>query len=226
MPKSGGLSMSWNDPVYDRSQSDILARTSKAFLNVVDWIRINGNTQIIQVLVRVIAGVDVSLYELDEPVITDFPTADEINQFIENIENLRQEAAFPVESGVVALKYDYLSGSGAVVPDFNDVNDWERDLAFIRDYLAASANYMRYCGTFNCGQPLYWQNRFRYFKFVPDAYDPKRYPRMGATCGAGLTRQNRWRSPFDERVRRPRCGIVVCGTGMTRQNYFRRYANA
>jgi hypothetical protein len=35
----------WLDPIIDRTQTDIINRTSKAFLNVADWTRIDGNTK-------------------------------------------------------------------------------------------------------------------------------------------------------------------------------------
>ena len=217
--------MKWTDAIYDRTETDIDNRTPKAFFNVADWIRINGNTEIIHALVNVFVGVEIDMNEIEEPTVTHFPSASEINQFIENIENLRQTSSFSVSSGIVELNHNYLSGASAIAPDYEDVNDWERDLALLRDYLLYHANYSLYCGTFNCGQMRYWQNGFRYSPdVVKEEYDPKRYPRTGNTCGAGILRQNKWRSPYDGRFRRLRCGVGVCGVGLTRNNNFRRYS--
>lgn len=186
----------WSTPITDRSDADILARTAKAFINVVDWLRIYNNSQQAHEIVSVLLGLDVAFSALTEPVITDFPDVDDINTLIENIDLLREAASLPSATGIETLKYDYLAGAGAVAPYYEDVNDWERDLLLIRDMLVTAADYQVYCGVAAVGQPRHWQNRYRRWTFVPEAASP---------------------------VRRPRCGLVVSGTGMTRQNLFRRY---
>lgn len=185
----------WQTPIIDRTAADILARTAKAFLNVADWIRINGNTDQVRVLMSVMLLMDVTLTDLETPAITDFPTATDINTLIENIDLLRQNSQLPTISGLIALKYDWQSGAGAQAPDYNRVNEWELDLLLLRDMLVNAANYLVYSGVSNVGQQRFWQVRFRTWpSYAQPAVAPVRYARAGlADCGAGLLRNNSWR---------------------------------
>lgn len=217
--------MSWTKPVTDRTLADVLSRTEKAFFNVADWLRIYGNSEHVNTLVNKLLGLAIPFTTLTPPAITHFPTADEINALIANIDRLRQAAALPESSGVVPLKTDWQPGNGAAAPDYEDANDWERDLALVRALLITAVEQVIYCGTFNCGQPRMLQVGFRRWGgYVPEAYDPVRRVRMGSRAGTGLTRQNRWRSPVDRRRRVLRCGVGRVGEGATRQNGYRRYA--
>lgn len=184
----------WQPAVTDRTQADILARTAKAFFNVSDWVRIYGNTEQVNAFVRLMTGLDVALTPLTAPVATSFPDVGEINSLIENIDLLRAAVPLPSGLGLVALKHDYVAGTGAEAPDYEDVNDWERDLELVRDCLAKVADYTVYCGVAAAGQPRHWQARYRRWAWVQPAASPVRRARAGpATCGAGITRQNTWR---------------------------------
>jgi hypothetical protein len=217
--------MSWTRPIYDRTSADIINRTSKAFLNVADWLRITNNTNLLRQLVQIMHGLTITPNTLVQPSITTFPAVDDINQLIENIEQLRTATNFPSASGVVALKHDYKAGNAAVAPDYSAVNAWEQDLDYIRAYLRSAAEYYLYCGTFSSGADRTFANRWRPWRgYIKPAYDPTRYVRMGSSCGASLTWRNRWRSPVDQRSQTPRCGYAICGTRLLRQNGFRRYA--
>jgi hypothetical protein len=187
----------WNSAIYDRTQLDLLLRTQKAFLNVSDWLRITGNTEQIQAVVRVFLALDIPLTPITPPTLTTWPKVEDINQLIENIDALREAACLPVSAGVIPLKHDYLAGNGSVAPDYNAVNAWERDLFLIRAQLAAASDYRVSCGVANCGQPRFFQSRFRaYPAYVPVAASP---------------------------VRVPRCGLALAGSSLTQQNSFRRY---
>jgi hypothetical protein len=184
----------WVTPITDRSLADIQNRTVKAFLNVRDWVRIHGNTQQVQALIRILAGFEVPLTSLPTPAITHFPTADEINTLIADIDRLREAACLPPVLGVVALKHDYQPGLGAAAPDFEDVNAWEQDLLLIRNLFAQAAANLIYCGVAATGQPRFWQSRFRRPAYILADPSPSRSPRTGpAVCGSGLIRQNSWR---------------------------------
>lgn len=188
--------MAWIEPIYDRTAADIAARSSKAFFNVVDWVRINGNTTHVRAMITVLRGVTIAYNALPAPAMASLPTAQEINQFVQNIETLRDNSGAPVSFGVVALKTDYVSGASGSAPDYADVNDWERNLAILKDFLVKSAHYEVFCGVAEAGQSRFWQSRFR-VPFVREEEAP---------------------------LRRPRCGVAVCGTDAARQNKFRRYA--
>ena len=184
----------WRDPITDRTQTDILFRTAKAFLNVSDWLRITGNTEQVQVVVRLMLSLEVPLSALIEPTIITFPRVEDINTLIANIDALQAAACLPAGIGIVPLKYNHIAGSGAVAPDYADVNDWERDLLLIRAWLVTAADYRMTCGVANCGQPRFWQARFRVWPYILPAVSPVRSPRCGLTiAGASLIRQNSWR---------------------------------
>jgi hypothetical protein len=189
--------LNWIAPITDRTRDDLQARTAKAFLNVSDWLRIYGNTILDQRAVQAIIGLNAVLTSLTQPAITEFPSVVDINTLIENIDLLREATCLPASLGLVALKHDYIAGSGAEAPNYEDVNDWERDILLIRDQLLILADYLVYCGVANCGQTRLWQNQFRRWIYVQDALSP---------------------------VRLGRCGVAITGSGLTRQNYFRRYA--
>lgn len=153
--------MAWVEPVVDRTQADIVNRTAKAFLNIADWQRIDGNTSEAQAVILAELGVNVMLEDLTPPTITDFPSADEINTLIENIERLREGAMLPVGTGIAALKHDYQPGPAAPAPNYEAVNAWEKNLKLLYELAPNAAGYLVYCGVAATGQPRYWQHRWR-----------------------------------------------------------------
>lgn len=187
--------MAWVEPIYDRVLADTTTPTSKGVFNVADWIRIYGNTEHVGALLNALRKVNIVLTTLTEPAITTIPSIDDINSFVANIEALRVASGASVISGVMVLKIDYIAGAGAKSPDYEDVNDWERDLALIKEFLYNSATYTVFSGVAETGQIRFWQNRFRN-PFIPSVANP---------------------------VRRARLGVAIIGTGAMRQNKFRRY---
>jgi hypothetical protein len=185
----------WIDAITDRTLTDILTRTAKAFINVSDWMRIYGNTEQVQAAIRLMLALEVPITELPEPVIAQFPDVADVNALIENIELLGQAACLPATIYSPLIKHDYVAGNGAVAPDYEDVNLWEQDLDTIRAMLARAVDQMVYCGVAGCGQERLWQARFRVWSgWVQPAASPVRSPRCGfVSCGSGLTRQNSWR---------------------------------
>ena len=153
--------MAWVTPVTDRTAADIAARNAKAFLNVADWERVDGNTTEVQALILSLLGTTVTLVDLTPPTITDFPGVDDINTLIENIDRLREAAHLPEETGLVPLDYDYLAGTAATAPDYTDVNEWENALLLMYTLLPRSAGYFVRCGVGASGQSHLWQARFR-----------------------------------------------------------------
>jgi hypothetical protein len=153
--------MSWVNPITDRTITDINTRTSKAFFNVADWIRIDGNNRELQTLIENLLSLVVSLETLTPPTITHFPTAEEINALIENINRLREAACLPEATGATALKSDYLNGNGTSAPNYEAVNAWEEVQRLIYTLLPNASQYKVYCGVAATGQPRLWQARFR-----------------------------------------------------------------
>ena len=185
-------------PITDRTLTDDLAGTDKSFFNVIDWIRIYGNTTYVRALMVVLRGINVDYESLGEPTTATFPSADDINSFIQNIENLRIASGLGTSGGLKVLKADYEGVENSEVPDYEDVNDWERNLLLLKNLTIAVSTYIVFCGVAGCGQIRHWQNRYRNF-FI---------------------------QPVDNPVRRPLSGLAVCGAGMMRQSEFRRYTEA
>lgn len=187
------------EPIYDRTEADIVARNTKAHFNISDWVRIYGNSLIVAAVVEFFTGETITPTTLTEPEITTFPTADEINTFIENIEISRDASGFPVTSLMPVLKVDWAEGAGSDSPDFEDVNDWERILATLMNEFERFTYFKVYCGVATTGQFRFYQNRWR----VVIGGAPEISP------------------PF---VQIPRVNVGDCGQSLLRQNGFRRYA--
>ena len=187
--------MPWTIPVYDRVLADVTNRTSKGFFNVVDWIRIHGNTQYVGALFSVLEGISVSVTALTTPTDASIPTVTEINDFVGNIESMRLALALVNPIPLTVLTDNYVDGQNAITPDYEDVNDWEENLQLLKDFLLYSAGYRISCGVAEVGQIRFWQNRFR---------EP-------------------WVVESTAPVRRLRSGVGISGTGFQRQNGYRRY---
>lgn len=128
--------------IADRTQTDLNTRTAKAFFNVADWQRIDGNSQFLKALLDDRYTITVDRTATTEPAAGDFADVDEINALAGNIEALRVAANFlPASVGLVAVKDDYDTGVGAVAPDYETVNDWERNLALIDEYVYHAEDY-------------------------------------------------------------------------------------
>ena len=185
----------WITPITDRTAQDVIDKEDKAFFNIVDWIRINGNAEHVNALVNLLRVLNIEFTELTTPTITTIPDASDINDFVANIERLRVASPFPVSFGIAELKDDYVGGLTEVI-NYETVNSWESDLEKIKDCLLTAANWTVYCGVAAVGQARFWQVRWRRGNFV-------------------------W--PVDDPVRRALAGVGVTGSGLTRQNSFRRY---
>ncbi len=94
----------WKQPIYDRTEADVLNRTPKAYCNVADLQRLEDNCSYLAGLL----GVTVNTRAW---AITDFPTVSELARIRGNIAVLR--AAY------------YTPGTTPPTPD-NPLNHWER----------------------------------------------------------------------------------------------------
>jgi len=185
--------MPWIDAVYGRTQEDITNLTSKAFFNVVDWVRIENNTVYVRAVLNVLRSLNIEYNVVSEPDISTIPSADDINQFVDNIEHLRIIASLPVSSGIVVLKTDWLGVTSAPTVDFEVVNDWERNLQIIKNLTISISTYLVFCGVASVGQSRLWQNRFRNMFILPSRYPVRRARMLGSPVGSGLVRQNKFR---------------------------------
>jgi hypothetical protein len=161
------MTITWTTPITDRTASDVITKTSKGFFNVVDWVRINGDTKYVAALSNLLFNAGISIVELTAPTIRTIPSIDDFNQFVENIETVRVGSIIPANNGIIELN-SYLSGQNVVSPDYNDVNSWENNLLLIRQFIIASALFMVPCGVGACGADRYWQNRFEVVLSIGD----------------------------------------------------------
>jgi hypothetical protein len=152
--------MSWTTPIYDRSATDILNRTSKAFFNVVDWMRVYNNCIEIRTLFDTLGYRSCTLNVIAEPTTVTIPTPADFNKLVENVVMLQDVASFPETVGLVTLKYDYTGGSNADAPNYQDINSIEENTYLLYTMVQTISDYAVQCGVANCGQPRFWQHRF------------------------------------------------------------------
>jgi len=184
--------MRYTPGITDRTELDVSGRTAKAFINVIDWVRIYNNSKIINLIVEFLNDQEIEFNEIETPVITKIPYVADLNTLLGNIERARVAACFPVIPGLVEIKDDWLSGSAPTTPTYLDANDWEKVMEVILQSFAAVLDYRVYCGVAATGQQRFYQNRWRiYPNWVQESVSPVRRNRTGiAVSGAGLTINN------------------------------------
>jgi hypothetical protein len=130
--------MAWITPVTDWAITD--------YFNFADWERIDGDVDVVKAMLDAAGYLDIPLNTLVTPTIYTIPTADDINDFVENIDRVRVSACLPPALGLVELNYVYIGGANETAPDYADVNDWERDLELIYDNLPKAILFWVHCG--------------------------------------------------------------------------------
>lgn len=126
--------MAYTTPITDRTQADIAARNSKAFFNVVDWIRIYGNSSETNTVLTAALGAMASFVTISAVVNTDIPTVAEINIFLANIERMRyalKDSSVANDVDFIEIKDDYVEGQNKIAPNFINVNSWEKVIDII-----------------------------------------------------------------------------------------------
>ena len=189
--------MIYQDPVTDRTAADITNRTAKAFLNIVDWVRIYDNAHVMQVVVDFVLGITTTFNAVGTPTITTFPTAADINTLIANILRVLNVSGITATfTGFPDLIEVWGEGTAVASPDYTDVNDWELAISLILSAVTRAADYRVYTGVAGTGQPRHWQVRFRTF--------------------------SGWIQPSVSPVRRARTNVAIAGEDLTSLNGFRR----
>lgn len=186
--------MKYTESITDRAASDIVAKTSKAYFNVVDWMRIYGNAQFVDTLIAALTGVSNGVAAISEPTIVSFPQAADFNSLLIDLMAIRDSLSFPEIADLDDLKADWRTGSIAQSPTYVTVNQWEKFIDALISAVVGFVDYRIYCGVSSSGQARFYQNRFRRFSWVAAAASPVRRARVGvAAANQGLTRNNGFR---------------------------------
>ena len=187
--------MKYTESITDRAASDIVAKTSKAYFNLVDWVRIYGNAQFVDTLVTALTGAANGITTISEPTITSFPMAADFNALLNDLMGIRDSINSPDIAELDDLKTDWRTGSIAQSPTYLTVNQWEKFIDALIMAVVGFVDYRVYCGVSTSGQMRFYQNRFRRFAWVADSPSPVRRARVGvAASNSGLTRNNGFRS--------------------------------
>ena len=121
--------------VTDRTALDITNRTSKAFMNVADWVRVYGNAELVNSLTSIMANVLITFGQLATPTITSIPAITDVNTLAGNIELTRLAAVADGVTGIsTEIKDNYVGGAQGDSPKYTDVNLWESTLDAIWIY--------------------------------------------------------------------------------------------
>lgn len=129
----------WVTPVIDRTYSDIVNKTSKAYYNAFDFNRIEGNCkELAQMLnVQITTKTDWSM--------SDFPTASHVNRIVDNVDKLRQAY--------------YTYPNTPTTPDmpinnYNKANALERIQNDVYKLFVANSKAYYYTGEISCGDDI------------------------------------------------------------------------
>lgn len=185
-------------PVTDRTLADVQNRTAKGFVNVEDWIRIYRNSRLVSRIVSTLLDAEVAFDELSEPTTTSFPTVDNLNTLLANIQRAREASGLPDLSGLDDIKTDWTAGASSAAPTYEDANAWERAESIVIAAMVTLQDYKIYTGVAGCGQARFYQCRWR--------------------------KSDQFVAPIETPIRKARTGNAQTGTGLTRQNSFRRYS--
>src|SRR3990172_3602404 len=127
--------MAYVTAVTDRTALDITNRTSKAFMNVADWVRVYGNAELVNSLTSIMANVLITFGQLAIPTITSIPSVTGVNTLAGNIEATRLAAVADGATGIsTEIKDNYIGGAQGDSPKYTDINLWESTLDAIWNY--------------------------------------------------------------------------------------------
>lgn len=154
--------MTYTPGVFDRTIADILARNSKAYLNIADWSRIYDNASYLNGQYAALYGSScgpIPFTAIAVPTYSTQGAAADLNTLLTNIRNLWTVPGLTI-SGVVDIKIDWTGGISSLSPTYVDVNDWERDLDLLYEYIRYARRRPR-TGVATAGMSLTRQNGFR-----------------------------------------------------------------
>lgn len=134
----------WIEPITNRTQSDIVNKTPKGFINDLDLNRIENNCDYLAEQLNKY-GYFVVISTKTDWSMDEFPSATEINRIRDNI-NALLEAYFKMPGSPDIRYWNSLN--------WQDANSLEQNLLNINTLLGLMVQSFKYCGTFVCGEEV------------------------------------------------------------------------
>lgn len=150
--------------IYDRTQSDLVQNTSKAYYNYTDLNRVEEWCEYLANLLNSYSY-PVNIQVKKNWQMSEFPTSSEMERIRQNVNNLK-EAYFAFTEIPENLEY----------VTYEKANDIEKILYEIDKIIGDMENNFIHCGIPNCGQNRVWQQRFRKLKtWISQSYKLSQY---------------------------------------------------
>ena len=134
----------WIEPVIDRTQSDVINKTPKGFINDIDLNRIEINSKYLAEQLNKY-GYKVMIFTKIDWDMIKFPSTTEINRIRDNV-NVLLEAYFKMPGSPDIKYWNYLN--------WQDANSLEQNLLNINILLGLMVQSFKYCGDFACGEDV------------------------------------------------------------------------
>lgn len=134
--------MAYTTAVTDRTQADIIAQNSKAYMNVADWTRIYNNADEVNGMFLSVLGESITFDTISVPTTASVFGITELNKLTGNIERMRLWMATNMPGAItdaefVEVKDDWDEGHAVQAPNFVNVNRWEKVLDLMYLWLDA-----------------------------------------------------------------------------------------
>ncbi len=133
--------MPWLNPKTDWKETD--------FLNFEDMNRVENNTGVVKELIVFLEGnFNLEQLKTDRDMIT-IEFADSLNRIERNIEKLKNNFYKPLYWE--DCKTNWQAGDKF---DYTDANRLEKNIKLLYDLAKSTADNIKYCGTFSCGEEV------------------------------------------------------------------------
>jgi hypothetical protein len=110
-------------------------KTAASYWNVADWVRVYGNSQLVNSLAEIMLDTPIVFNTLTAPTITTIPVVTDFNTFLANIERTRVAVAGESIAGTTTeIKDDYEAGPNKQAPNYVDANLWESTIDAIWEH--------------------------------------------------------------------------------------------
>jgi hypothetical protein len=140
---------SWQTPITDRAEIDVINKTSKGYYNYTDPNRVDNNTRYLEEYVEANIGYTITLSAYTTSTVSTLPTVAQINGLEANINAVRDGLGYD-PADWITLNEDW----EAEVNDeflYTNANNLEQNLLTLKENFEDIFDAFRYCGTFWSG---------------------------------------------------------------------------